>query len=266
MSGVKSRETHVTVQCVRLSSASFQSFIASKFVGIPDKTIVYKLTNVHEIDLLTSHAESFEEKWQAATDLIKFVKEMRGRQMRKKRVTSKTCIEKSSVPSVDVHVANNNLVFCCYICICCFKLHQADYHVEEFLIFLFFFVGRWVGGGGRWGGLNSIWWGSTALSSNVFTIWCRILISRPPRVFRHFKCCFYLFLFFILYPTDPPGCNRVLSYFWLVCVSYHCNFLYSSIWCQLTDKNSYLLFCPMLAFFHDAYVITLTKQTDKEKL
>ena len=24
----------------------------------PDKTIVYKLTNVHEIDLLTGHAES----------------------------------------------------------------------------------------------------------------------------------------------------------------------------------------------------------------
>ena len=35
--------------------------------------------------------------------------------------------------------------------------------------------------------LTSIWLGSTALSSNVFTIWCRILISRPPRVFRRFK-------------------------------------------------------------------------------
>ena len=43
---------------VWLSSASFQSFITSKFVEIPDKTIVYKLTNVHEIDLLTTHAES----------------------------------------------------------------------------------------------------------------------------------------------------------------------------------------------------------------
>ena len=58
MSGVKSRDTHVTVQCVRLSSASFQSFITSKFVEIHDKTIIYELTNVHEIDLLTSHAES----------------------------------------------------------------------------------------------------------------------------------------------------------------------------------------------------------------
>ena len=29
--------------------------------------------------------------------------------------------------------------FCCYICICCLKLHQADYKVEEFVFcFLFF--------------------------------------------------------------------------------------------------------------------------------
>ena len=62
MSGVKSRDTHVTVQCVRLTSASFQSFITLKFVEIPDKAIVYKLRNVHEIDLLTSHAKSSEEK------------------------------------------------------------------------------------------------------------------------------------------------------------------------------------------------------------
>ena len=43
-------------------------------------------------------------------------------------------------------------IFCCYICtcICCLKLHQADYQVGEFFF------------------LNSIWWG--ALSSNVFTI------------------------------------------------------------------------------------------------
>ena len=57
-SGIKSRDTHVTIQCVRLSPASFQSYITSKFVEIPDKTIVYKLTNAYEIDLLTSHAES----------------------------------------------------------------------------------------------------------------------------------------------------------------------------------------------------------------
>ena len=53
---------HVTpmwqIQCVRLSSASFQSYITSKFVEICDKKIVYKLTNAHEIDLLTSHAKS----------------------------------------------------------------------------------------------------------------------------------------------------------------------------------------------------------------
>ena len=57
-SGVKSRATHVTTQCVLLSLAGFQSYITSKFIEIPDKTIVYKLTNAHEIDLLTSHAES----------------------------------------------------------------------------------------------------------------------------------------------------------------------------------------------------------------
>ena len=37
---------------------------------------------------------------------------MKGRQMRKKiRGTSKTCIEKSSIPSVDVHVVNDNIIF-----------------------------------------------------------------------------------------------------------------------------------------------------------
>ena len=43
-----------------------------------------------------------------------------------KEVQAKTCIEKLSILSVDVHVTNNNLGFCCYICICCLKLHQAD--------------------------------------------------------------------------------------------------------------------------------------------
>ena len=39
----------------------------------------------------------------------------------------------------------------------------------------------------------------TYLSYNVLTIWCRILISRPPRVFRRFKrrsCCLIWFLDF----------------------------------------------------------------------
>ena len=47
---------------------TFLSCITSKFVEIPDKTIVYKLTNVHEINLLTSHAEIEDEKWQAGTE------------------------------------------------------------------------------------------------------------------------------------------------------------------------------------------------------
>ena len=50
--------------------------------------------------------------------------------------------------------------------------NQADYYNEEFFIF---FSGR-------------------GLSSNVFTIWCCIPISRPPRVIRRFKrrSCFSL--------------------------------------------------------------------------
>ena len=46
-----------------------------------------------------------------------------------------------------------------------------------FLFFIFFFGG---GGGGGGGGV---------LSSNAFTIWCCIPISRPPRVIRRFKRC-----------------------------------------------------------------------------
>ena len=61
-------------------------------------------------------------------------------------------------------------IFCCYICtcICCLKLHQA----------------AWLPG---WRGLfqklNSV--GGTQLQCIYYL--CRILISRPPRVFRRFK-------------------------------------------------------------------------------
>ena len=77
--------------------------------------------------------------------------------------------------------------FCCYICICCLKLHQADYKVEEF--FWFF--------------LTSIWWGSTQLQSIYYLR--RILISRPPRVFRRFKrrsCIFLSQYYAVLKMTD----------------------------------------------------------------
>ena len=93
-------------------------------------------------------------------DLIKSVKEMRGRQMRKRY--KQTMRRKSSIPSVDVHVANNNLVFSCYICICCLKLQQADYHVEEFLIIPI--LTFWWGGGGG-GGVG--WWCSCLSSVRV---------------------------------------------------------------------------------------------------
>ena len=59
------------------------------------------------------------------------------------------------------------------------------------LDFFYFFVGMWKGWKGG-GGLSRF--GGGALSSNVFTIWCRILIFRPPRVFRRLKhrsCSFW---------------------------------------------------------------------------
>ena len=62
----------------------------------------------------------------------------------------------------------SDLPCCCYICtcICCLKLHQADYQVGEV-----FFTSILVGG--------------TQLQCIYYL--CRILISRPPRVFRRFK-------------------------------------------------------------------------------
>ena len=61
-------------------------------------------------------------------------------------------------------------IFCCYICtcICCLKLHQVG---EVFFK------------------LNLV--GATQLQCIYYL--CRILISRPPRVFRHFKrrSCLY---------------------------------------------------------------------------
>ena len=69
-------------------------------------------------------------------------------------------------------VSHCDLFFCCYICICCLKLHQADYKVEEVFFFFFFF-------------LTSILLGSTQLQCIYYLR--RILISRPPRVFRRFK-------------------------------------------------------------------------------
>ena len=70
-------------------------------------------------------------------------------------------------------------IFCCYICICCLKLHQADYKVEDCFFWVFYLD---LGGGG----------GSTQLKCIYYLR--RILISRPPRVFWHFKrrsCSFW---------------------------------------------------------------------------
>ena len=77
-------------------------------------------------------------------------------------------------------------IFCCYICIYCLKLHQADYKVEEVFFFFFFFT--------------SIWWGSTQLQCIYYLR--RILISRAPRVIRRFKrrSCYQM-----------PGINSIIG-------------------------------------------------------
>ena len=79
-----------------------------------------------------------------------------------------------------------------HTCICCLKLHQADYKVEE----VFFFT--------------SIWWGTTQLQCIYYLR--RILISRPPRVFRRFKRRSCWILNFIL--VD------VIAVFYLLICSY----------------------------------------------
>ena len=60
-------------------------------------------------------------------------------------------------------------IFCCYICICCLKLHQADYKVKEVFFFFFFFT--------------SIWWGTTQLS-NLYWLEYNNTVSH---------CCFGLY-------------------------------------------------------------------------
>ena len=60
------------------------------------------------------------------------------------------------------------IFFCCHIRICCLKLHQADYKIEEFFSFFNLdLVGEH--------------------SAPCIYYLRRILISRPPRVFRRFK-------------------------------------------------------------------------------
>ena len=97
-------------------------------------------------------------KWQTSVDQLGFQWHRRGIELVFK---SLDCFTK--------RLFHTTTIFCCYICICCLKLDQADYKVEEF--FLFF--------------LTSIWWGSTQLQCIHYLR--RILISRPPRVFRRFK-------------------------------------------------------------------------------
>ena len=68
-------------------------------------------------------------------------------------------------------------------------LHSAITRIKSCFFFFFFFFLKGGGGGGGGG------------SSNAFTIWCCILISRPPRVIRRFKrrSCLWMkrFLFWL---------------------------------------------------------------------
>ena len=64
--------------------------------------------------------------------------------------------------------------------------NQTDYWNEGFCIFFYIFIYLFIflGGGGG------------VISSNAFTIWCCILISRSPRVIKRFKrrsCHIYMF-------------------------------------------------------------------------
>ena len=75
---------------------------------------------------------------------------------------SKTCVEKSGIPRVDVHVQNNNLVFAAAYVFLLFETLPADYMLKSFY---FLWVDGWVevcvcvcvcgggGGGGGGGGL-----------------------------------------------------------------------------------------------------------------
>ena len=53
----------------------------------------------------------------------------------------------------------------------------------------------------------SVVWGTIAFS--VFTIWCRILISRQPRVFRRLTSLLVLLLFYWFTPTKAKYCGFV---------------------------------------------------------
>ena len=144
--------------------------------------------------------------------------------MRKKGGTSKTRIEKSSIPrsinpratrrgvvgvtitSGDVHVANNNLVFCCYICICCLKLHQANYHVEEFWIIFFIFL--WVGGWRRRGGGVSRYGGGALHPAPMYLLFGAVYCSPGRR--GYFGVSNVVLVYF--------DCMNTLYEIWFICI------------------------------------------------
>ena len=84
------------------------------------------------------------------------------------RVTSETCIELVLGTRL-FHIATVNCSHCDHF----WMLHVfVVWNFTRFLFIYLFIYFFFLGG---------------VLSSNVFTTWWHILISRPPRVFRHFK-------------------------------------------------------------------------------
>ena len=93
------------------------------------------------------------------------------------------------------HRTGIELVFKSLDCFTVRLFHNATIFLLQHIYLLsetFFTLCVYVRGGGGVGGLPRF--GGGARSSNVFTIWCRILISRPPMVFRCFKrrSCFFV--------------------------------------------------------------------------
>ena len=98
----------MTIQCVQLSSASFQSYIAWKFVENTDKRSFINW-QVHMRSIYWQAMPKVKKKSDEQRQRLDKVRKRDDRATNKKAV-SKTCLEKLSIPSVDVHVANNQII------------------------------------------------------------------------------------------------------------------------------------------------------------
>ena len=104
---LRTASNHVTPMWqsnVSNSSVSFQSFTTSKFVEIPDKTIVWQMYMRSIYWKAMPKVKKSDKQWQILNKVRK-----RDEWATNEKEANKTCVEESSIPSVDVHVANNNL-------------------------------------------------------------------------------------------------------------------------------------------------------------